>query len=256
MKLHRDNHKTHTTFLVILFGIISLSVKGQPRTVTFNSPDRVPVTADIYAPNPSTAPVILLFHQAKYSRGEYIDIAPVLNSIGYNCIAVDLRSGGDVNGILNETWKYADSLHMETRYTDAYNDIRAAVSYAKKTYPGAKLFLFGSSYSASLSLKYAGDNPTGINGVVAFSPGEYFSKFGWSRDIIQVSASRVKCPVFIASSKTEEETWIKIYDAIPMATKSKFVIEEGKHGAKVLWKVFPESAQYMKALKEFLVKYK
>jgi len=146
---------------------------------------------------------------------------------------------------------------MQTRYVDAYTDMRAAVSYVKRKFPGSKIILFGSSYSASLSIKLASDFPEGINGVVAFSPGEYFSKFGWNRDIIQTSASKVKCPVFITSSRDEQESWQKIYDAIPVQGKISFVPQvNGKHGAKALWNIFPENTEYWTALKNFISRFK
>jgi len=232
-------------------------IQAQSTTVQFMTNDKVQVTADLYAPNASTAPFIILFHQATYSRGEYVEIAPKLNALGFNCLAVDLRSGGPVNGIENKTWWYADSLKMQTRYVDAYTDMRAAVSYVKRKFPGSKIILFGSSYSASLSIKLASDFPEGINGVVAFSPGEYFSKFGWNRDIIQTSASKVKCPVFITSSRDEQESWQKIYDAIPVQGKISFVPQvNGKHGAKALWNIFPENTEYWTALKNFISRFK
>ncbi len=243
--------------LIATFVLLVLSVSAQDKTVKFKTFDKVIVTADLYAPNPASSAFIILFHQANYSRGEYLEIAPKLNAMGFNCLAVDLRSGESVNGVENETWKFADSLHMETRYIDAYTDMRAAVSYIRSKYPSAKVFLLGSSYSSSLALKLASDFPKGISGVVAFSPGEYFSKFGWSRTIIEISASRITCPVFITSSVNERESWQKIYDAIPTQTKVSFVpATGGKHGAKTLWAAFPENSQYWKALKAFLMKYK
>ena len=253
---------TKSKFLQMLFiaGFTILFCQNtltQEKTVQFKTFDKVIVTADLYTPNPASSPFIILYHQANYSRGEYLEIAPKLNAMGFNCMAVDLRSGEEVNGVDNETWKFADSLHMETRYIDAYTDMRAAVSYVRSKYPSAKVFLLGSSYSSSLAIKLASDFPKGISGVIAFSPGEYFSKFGWSRTIIENSASRIKCPVFITSSVNERESWKKIYDAIPTQTKVSFLpATGGKHGAKALWAAFPESTQYWNALKAFLMKYK
>lgn len=244
-------------FIAVLMGVISFQGKAQPTKVKFMARDKVPITADVYAPHQASAPLILLFHQAKYSRGEFHEIAPKLNSLGFNCIAVDLRSGGEVQGVQNETWSYTDSLDIKNRFTDAYTDMQAAVSYAKKTYPSAKLILLGSSYSSSLAIKMASDYPSGIVGVLAFSPGEYFSKYGWNNKIIQISASRIKCPVFITSAKEEHETWTAIYDAIPHKGKVKYIPEvEGKHGAKALWSVFPEHTGYWSAMEAFLKQYK
>jgi pimeloyl-ACP methyl ester carboxylesterase len=171
-------------------------------------------------------------------------------------LAVDLRSGEAINGIENKTWKFADSLKMETRYTDAYTDMRASVSYVKKNYPGTKIILFGSSYSASLVLKLASDYPLGISGVISFSPGEYFAKFGWNREIIKISAAKITCPVFIASPTNEQDSWKAIYDAIPGQSKVSFVPQSGgTHGAKTLWNAFPENQEYWKALNTFLKRF-
>ncbi len=236
--------------------LIQTNLKAQ-KTIQFMAPDKVPITADLYVSNPVNAPFIILFHQAKYSRGEFIDIAPKLNASGFNCMAVDLRSGGEINNVRNETFAYADSIHLKTRYTDTYNDMRRAVSFVRSKFPQAKIILLGSSYSASLSLKMAGDFPKGISGVAAFSPGEYFSVYGWSRDIIKVSSSRIQCPVFITSSNAETDDWKAIYEAIPVATKVSFVpTATGKHGAKSLWSNFPESKEYWTALDKFLAQFK
>lgn len=242
---------------LIAFALCMLTNGFSQERVVFKAQDKVPITADLYAPNAATSPMIILFHQAKYSRGEFLDIAPKLNEMGFNCLAVDLRSGDACNGVRNETHAYADSIHLKTRYTDAYNDMRMAVSYARSKYPSAKIILLGSSYSASLSLKLAADFPKGLSAVAAFSPGEYFAVYGWSRDIIQISATRIKCPVFISSSASEVDDWQKIYDAIPVATKSSFVpTSDGMHGAKALWTNFPQHKEYWTALEKFLVKFK
>jgi dienelactone hydrolase len=242
---------------VILFAFLIFNAYSQDKTITFTSTDKVIVTADIYAPNPAISPFIILFHQANYSRGEYVEIAPKLNELGFNCMAVDLRSGKGINGVENKTWKFADSLKMETRYTDAYIDMRASISYVKKNYPGTKIILFGSSYSASLAIKLASEFPQGISAVVAFSPGEYFAKFGWNREIIKISAAKITCPVFISSPTNEQDSWKAIYDAIPGQSKVSFIPQSGGiHGAKTLWKTFPESQEYWKALTNFLNKFK
>ena len=73
----------------------------------------------------------VLFHQAKYSRGEYFEVAPKLNKMGFNCLAVDLRSGGEINGIPNKTFNYVDSLHQPSGYTDAYRITSYNVCYTK-----------------------------------------------------------------------------------------------------------------------------
>jgi hypothetical protein len=68
--------------------------------VTFIASDSLRITADLYLNN-YNYPFILLFHQNGYSRGEYAEIAGKLMNLGYNCLAVDLRSGGKVNYVKN-----------------------------------------------------------------------------------------------------------------------------------------------------------
>ena len=88
-------------------------------TITFKASDGISVTADLYMPHKATAPFIILYHQAGYSRGEYRSIAPQLNEMGFNCMAVDQRSGDKVNGVINETHKGAVASKLPTEYLDA-----------------------------------------------------------------------------------------------------------------------------------------
>ena len=157
----------------ILILIASVSLASDSHTISFKSADDVLITADIYAPHTSnTTPVIVLFHQAGSSRGEYNEIAPGLNKRGFNCIAVDLRSGDYSRGKDNETTMRASKAGLATSYIDALPDIIATLQYANKHYSNSKVIAWGSSYSASLVLKVAGDHPELVDGVLAFSPGE------------------------------------------------------------------------------------
>ena len=54
-----------------------------------------------------------------------MDIAPKLNALGYNCLAVDQRSGRSANGVKNETNQLAKDAKLPTGYTDAYPDLEA-----------------------------------------------------------------------------------------------------------------------------------
>ncbi|GAG94946.1 unnamed protein product, partial [marine sediment metagenome] len=95
--------------------------------------------------------------------------------------------GGNVNKVINLTNLQATKLGKPTDYLDAFHDMESAVKYIKSQYAKAKIVIWGSSYSASLVIKLAGDNPTLINGVLAFSPGEYFDR---SKTYIKDSARR------------------------------------------------------------------
>ena len=158
--------------LLLIIGICFIAIHANAqKTIKFESSDEVEITADLYEVE-SERPVILLFHQAGYSRGEYKEIAPKLNELGFTCIAVDLRSGNNVNGVKNKTAACAKKKELPTDYLDAEPDMTAAIDYVTKNHSTA-VILVGSSYSASLALKVGRGNRNVI-GVAAFSPGEYF----------------------------------------------------------------------------------
>ena len=243
---------------ILLFVLIALLVSnrlqaGEKKTVTFKADDGLVITADLYAPHPNEAAFIILFHQARSSRGEYIEIAPELNKLGFNCLAVDQRSGGKMNKIVNLTNRQAIKLGKPTDYLDALPDMQAAIRYIKSHYKKAKLIIWGSSYSASLVIKLAGDNAELVDGVLAFSPGEYFIK---KKISIKDSAANVKCPVFITSALREANMWEAIFRAIPSKSKYSFLPKtRGNHGSGALWKRFADSGDYWQAVTDFLQKY-
>ena len=223
-------------------------------TATFASTDDLEVTADLYLSVPDlNAPFIVLCHQAGWSRGEYREIAPKLGKLGFNCLAIDQRSGKGVGSVENETVKRATAAGKGTAFLDAEQDMVAALKIARKNYARDKVLLWGSSYSSALALRIAGEHPELVDGVLAFAPGEYFERFGKPADWIAKSAANIKVPVFITSAKEEGPRWQSIYDAIPGEKKVKFLPETaGNHGSRALWEKFPDSADYWKAVTSFL----
>lgn len=223
-------------------------------TLTFPSKDGLQITVDTYITSPDKRPLIVLFHQAGWSRGEYLEIAPKLNKLGFNALAVDLRSGKKINGITNQTAKQARKLGKNTTYLDAKQDIEAALKYARDLVgEKTKVFAWGSSYSAALVLKVAGDNPGLVNAVLAFSPGEYFKKSGKSKDWIQQSAKKIYTPVFITSAKSERGRWSAIFNRIKSKKKISFTPKtKGHHGSRALWKKYNDSDDYWVAVSRFL----
>lgn len=129
--------------------LMVLSTSAQQK-VSFESKDGLIITADLYISSTEN-PYIILLHQAGYSRGEYKEIAPKLVKLGYNCLALDQRSGEEVNFIKNETAAKAKEKNLPTNYLDALPDIHAAIDYIKQK-SSKPIVLWGSSYSASLSL--------------------------------------------------------------------------------------------------------
>ena len=242
------------------FALLIISANAQDATykeVEFESLDGLKITADVYAPSDDqTKPFIILCHQAGWSRGEYREIAPKLNKLGFNCMAIDQRSGDTVNKINNQTAANAKAAKKSQDYVDAEQDIVAAVKYTKKNLSKGKLIIWGSSYSSALALRIASEHSDKVDGVLSFAPGEYFKSQGKPANWITTSAKNIKCPVFITSAKNEAGNWANIYAAIPTETKVKFLpTSKGNHGSRALWEEFRDSNQYWKATKSFLAQF-
>ena len=235
--------------LSVLILMISKVANATFETIKFTAKDGLEITADIYITHPLNAPFILLFHQAGYSRGEYREIALQFNKLGFNAMALDQRSGNAINDVANQTAQQARVQNLPHQHLDALIDLEAAIAYVKKNYLKGKLIILGSSYSASLVLKIAGDTPDIADAVLAFSPAEYFS----NKMLIQQSAVNIKIPTFITSAKSEQADWQPIFNAITISQKVSFLpTTAGRHGASVLWNKTPEHPEYWDAVKSFL----
>ena len=214
-------------------------------TIEINSLDSLEITADHYHVG-KDKPVIVLCHQAGYSRGEYQEIAVTLNTLGFNCIAIDQRSGGAVNGVTNLTKGRAVAAGKGTDFIDAKQDITASVAWAKDYY-NKDVILWGSSYSSSLALIVAKEDAN-VEKVLSFSPGEYLSPIN-----VKTTITGLNKPTFLTSSKTESTGVVDFYNVITAADKVQFIpTGSGVHGAKALWTTHPDNAEYWVAVKAFL----
>ncbi|MCF7825309.1 MAG: alpha/beta hydrolase [Candidatus Marinimicrobia bacterium] len=250
--------KVLVTLLIAAGFVLSLSycAPKEPafQTILLPTSDGLTIKADVYEVVGGEAPVILLFHQARYSRGEYRSIAPHLNELGFTCLAIDQRSGDKIKGVSNDTYAQATKREMGTDYIDAYPDLELLLDHAKKTYPNQKIIIWGSSYSASLAIVLASQHPEDISALLTFSPGTYFNFKG--KTIVDY-ARLVQCPVFMTCSLEEAASRREIFDAIPAASKTFFTPEfEGYHGSKALWPEQKGNEQYWEAVATFLDKYK
>lgn len=238
--------------LAALLGAAGPLAAQAPRTIVFPAPDSLPITADLYAPLAPTSPFIVLFHQAEASRGEYREIAPRLVAMGFNCMAVDQREGDGSNGVSNETAKRARAEGRPASMLDARQDLEAALRYARAHYAKGPLLAWGSSYSASLVLVVAGTRKGLVDGVVAFSPGEYFPVSPGGPRLVRDAARAITVPVFITAARSEDD-WRPIYAAVPRGLRRSYVPEaEGRHGSRALWKDSPGQEGYWQAVRAFL----
>ena len=216
--------------LVLLAGMGLVPPLAQGAPVTFQARDGVTVYAKPYsAPSSASAPWIVLFHQAGSNKNEYAPIAPRLVQFGYNALAVDQRSGGDLYAPGNETVQH---LGKSDTYEKAYADLEAAVDYVHRTYPANKIYVLGSSYSAALVFKLAAEHPHEVAAVMAFSPGEYLA----DKHAVHNAARKLHVPVFIdtAADKEEIASGKSILAAVGSKHKQQFVPRSGVHGASTL----------------------
>ena len=220
------------------------------RKVTFLASDKLEVTADVYLYDKG-APYIILLHQENSSRGEYREIAPKLLKLGFNCLAVDLRNGKESNFIKNETAAQVQKDNLPATILDYENDIRAAMDYVGKIAIKNRYILFGSSFSASLAMKLANQNPK-ATAVIAFSPGEYFSPVkakDWLKDFDKLT--------YVASSKVEYPYVVELVKDIPASLLTQFQPSDaGVHGAPALWNSSASSNDIWLSLMMFIKKVK
>lgn len=234
-------------FLISIFILLVVILEAQEK-VTFTAEDGLQVTADLYEVDPSK-PYILLFHQAGSSRGEYKKVANKFLKFGYNSLAVDLRSGGEENYIQNHTALLAVQQGFSADYYSSIKDIEAAINWAKER-SEKPVVLFGSSFSASLSLLIAKNNPD-VKAVIAFSPGEFFTP----ELTIQTSIKDLSKPVFVASSHRESPYIDTLLAYIADENKTTYAPSEGgEHGSKSLWQSNPNNQEYWLALTMFFSK--
>lgn len=243
--------KIHLIILVLLFsGNSALSqslIQDKSTTITFYATDSVQITADTYFIK-DIEPTILLCHQAGFSRGEYITTAKKLNKLGFSCMAIDQRSGKEVNGIINKTAIDANNKQINVGYTGAKKDIEAAIDYLYNMNGNEPVILVGSSYSASLALWLATENNK-IKAVAAFSPGEYLKNLNLTETL-----KNLRTPTFVTSSKREITPVAKL---VRFVNKDNLIqykpTQKGIHGSRAIWESTEGHNEYWKAFKTFLL---
>jgi dienelactone hydrolase len=206
------------------------------RPILLTASDGVKVHGSLYEAATPKA-MILLFHQAGSSKDEYATIAPRLRDAGYSTLAIDQRSGDGMYGT-NET---AEGLGRKADYLEARPDLQAALDWAQQR--KLPIVLWGSSYSSALIFPLAANDPQGVVALLSFSPGEYFD----DKQMIRTAAAKLKVPVFIASTNSQEEMGEAdpIMAALPKnGSNVRFVPERAVHGSSMLIaKRNPEGAE-------------
>lgn len=215
---------------LVVGAAVAPAVAAGPAAVWLTAEDGVAIRGDLYAlegDDSKSAPVILLFHQAGSNRGEYAEIAPRLNELGFHALAIDQRSGGDRWGFENET---VGKLGEPTKYLAALPDLEAALKWKAEAGYGGKTLVWGSSYSAALVFLLAAEHDA-IDGVLSFSPGEYL---GTRTDEVRKAAKSVTQPVLVLAPADERDRAKPVVDVIPGEDKQLVVPDEAVHGSSML----------------------
>lgn len=225
-----------------------LGNKYIPTKVEFNAPDGLAINGNLYEVD-KKKPIILLTHQAGYNRMEYADIAPKLNELGYNCLVIDLRSGGPFAGKPNNTNTRATEKGLQPEMVDAQQDIAAAITYLNKKYK-EKVIVWGSSFSSSLAI-LEGLNNNKVKAIIGFSPGDYF---GDAAPSLKTVFSKINKPYLVTSSKQEAATLTSLIGNSKLKNNQQQFIPEsnGFHGSRAIWEGQEGADEYWNAVTQFL----
>jgi len=128
-------------FFILFFFVLTFCNSQTDQVMP--SLDGVLIHGELYESKNPNGKVMLLCHQAKYSKGEYKETAPKFNKLGYTCLAIDQRSGEAVNDDVNLTARNAKDQGLPTEFENAEQDIKAALYFLFEKY-GKKIILVGS----------------------------------------------------------------------------------------------------------------
>lgn len=197
------------------------------KAITFEATDGKTVFGDLYPSRRNGRAVALLFHQAGSNAGEYDGLAPDLCQAGFDCLAVDQRSGGTMWERPNRTVAKAGA---SVGYEEAFADMDGALKWARSQGKYRRVIVAGSSYSASLVFRLATERE-GVAAILAFSPGEYFERPG----TVERWARAWRGPLFVACSPDEAKgNAEKLFEASARASDAPTMLSShpgGVHGA-------------------------
>lgn len=188
----------------------------------FPASDGVIVTADFNTPSAAATTVIVLYHMAGASRGEYLQTAERLNTLGYATLALDQHSGGQFNGMKNETVVTAGA---------------------------QKVGVLGSSYSAGLVLVLSAKDRCFADAVMSFSPAEYYGAGTYVAHVV----GNITVPVFLNAARSETGQWKPLQAQIKTPVVGFVPNGSGRHGTSAL--DCADGAEYWEALETFLAQH-
>jgi dienelactone hydrolase len=231
--------------LLPLFFAANSAVLSQ-EAVHFFSADSVKIRGDLYLKD-SNLPFIILCPPDGSNHSDFSDIAPRLMNLNYNCLAIDIRSGGNPGYGQHETAVTQSHFNYKSGALDALDDIRAAIRYTRN-FNSKPVVLLGSCNSASLCLLESVDDPL-VKAVVALSPGEYFEPF----KTVSQETAQLTAPVFVSATGKDFPYLQKMFSAAPAGKVTLFKPEksQGTQGTGALSPANPGSSEYWFALLMF-----
>ncbi len=103
---------------------------------------------------------LLFVHGLAEHSGRYAHVVERFAAVGYDCWAVDYRCHGESPGL---------RVHID-RFDEFDDDVAAAHRMVRDAVPNRPLVLVGHSQGGLLVLRYATDQPVGIDGIIVSSP--------------------------------------------------------------------------------------
>jgi dienelactone hydrolase len=209
---------------LILLCLPTLALAGEP--LTLRTSDGVAVFGTLSQAQPHNRSIALLFHQANANRHEYDSVVPALQKLGFDTLAIDQRSGGNLFGGHNET---VAKLGASADYLAALPDLEAALAWARAQHY-ARIVAVGSSYSSSLVILLAAKHPQGLSAIASFSPGEYFD----DKNLIKQAAAQMALPFYITTDPGEASDVAEVLRDAHGANIVHYQPKVGVHGASTL----------------------
>jgi pimeloyl-ACP methyl ester carboxylesterase len=120
--------------------------------VSFRAADGTPLSADLYEPEATPAPAVVLVHMLSRSRLDWATVADHLRAAGFIALAVDLRGHGQSSGAFDPSGALAPM----------QRDVEAAVAFLKARHDVAtgRIGIAGASLGANLAALVAAADPS------------------------------------------------------------------------------------------------
>lgn len=141
---------------------------------------------------------------------------------GYNCMAIDQRSGGKINGVDNQTLIEALKASKDTGYPAAEQDIVAAVEYARKKIAKGKSF-YGEARIPRPSPLSSPRKIRASSTPSSASPGGVFRRIRAFEELGARARRATHGPVLVMGAANERQQEEMIFDAIADSRKELFV---------------------------------